>query len=247
MPSFLDRIAKSWRDAARDVVLIVVSILIAFALDAWWEGRGERRMHDEQIATLKSEFVAARHRLASTAEGLERSAQATIDILAMMGPRAPSPDEDRLAMLLQHSLNFGIAAPSHTALDAALAFGNPKLTADETLAVMLNRWPEMMEDLEGDAQHLERNRDQDLQAALTELGIPGFAAAALPTELGLPPSSFPSDAGRIVRSVKVYAALYYRALRIRVLSSFVEVALERADEILEQLDGLLPDGHPRAG
>ena len=35
----MDRIGRSWRSAMRDVFLIVVSILIAFGLDAWWSGR----------------------------------------------------------------------------------------------------------------------------------------------------------------------------------------------------------------
>jgi uncharacterized membrane protein affecting hemolysin expression len=86
MPSFLERFAKRWRDARRDVVLIVVSILIAFTLDAWWDGLRERRAQSEQLATLWSEFITARRTLASVADAPERSGQATNDLLAMMGP-----------------------------------------------------------------------------------------------------------------------------------------------------------------
>ena len=59
MPSLLDRFATTWRDAGRDVVLIVVSIMIAFALDAWWDGLGERKAQREQVEALRSEFVTA--------------------------------------------------------------------------------------------------------------------------------------------------------------------------------------------
>ena len=34
---------KGWRNGIRDVVLVVLSILIAFGLDAWWDHNGDRR------------------------------------------------------------------------------------------------------------------------------------------------------------------------------------------------------------
>lgn len=40
-----------------------------------------------------------------------------------------------------------------------------------------------------------------------------------------------------MRSVGVYAGLYYRALRFRVLSATIGDALETADTIVELLDG----------
>ena len=75
MPTILDRVAKTWGDAARDVVLIVVSILIAFALDAWWQDRAERRVESEQIAALRSEFETARDTLKSMSEYLRGTTQ----------------------------------------------------------------------------------------------------------------------------------------------------------------------------
>jgi hypothetical protein len=38
--SLLARFAETWRDAIRDIVLIVLSIIIAFSVDTWWEGLG---------------------------------------------------------------------------------------------------------------------------------------------------------------------------------------------------------------
>jgi hypothetical protein len=93
-----------------------------------------------------------------------------------------------------------------------------------------------MADLVLDAEHLERNRDVDLQAALVEIGTPGLAGAAASGQLGLPPSVFPTDTDRIIRSVRVYAGLYYRALRFGVLAQSMRAILETADAIVEQLN-----------
>ncbi len=237
MPSLLERFAKRWRDAPRDVVLIVVSLLIAFALDAWWDKFNARGEQAEQIATLRAEFVTARSTLAYSAAYLDSSTQATVNLLELMGPRAPAPHPDTVLALLVRSFNFGVSVPSQAALDAVLAAGNPRVLDNPPLRRMLARWSALMDELARDGQHLERNRDMDLQAALVAIGVPGLAVAASTSQLGLPPSAFPPNTERLVRSVGVYAGLYYRALRFRVLSASINDAIETADTILEQLDG----------
>ena len=236
MPTILDRVAKTWGDAARDVVLIVVSILIAFALDAWWQDRAERRVESEQIAALRSEFETARDTLKSMSEYLRGTTQATNELLVMMGPDATVPDSEKLFALLERSLNFGGAIPNQTALTSVLAAGISRIEERDSLVGLLGRWPALMEDLEADFAHLERNRDVDLQSALIDIGIAGIGATPSVRNLGLPPPSFPADLARLVRSVKVYAALSYRALRLSVLSLSHDEAIERADSIIAELD-----------
>jgi hypothetical protein len=80
--------------------------------------------------------------------------------------------------------------------------------------------------------HLDRNRDIDLQAALVNIGI---AATPSAERLGLSASSFPIDTDRMIRSVEVYAALSYRALRLRVLSLNVDAALIKVELIIKEL------------
>lgn len=42
----------SWRNAVRDIILIVVSILIAFALGAWWNDQLDRQRERAHLETL---------------------------------------------------------------------------------------------------------------------------------------------------------------------------------------------------
>jgi hypothetical protein len=48
-----------WKRAAIEVVTIVASILLAFAIDAWWQERGERNREEALIEGLVIEFDAA--------------------------------------------------------------------------------------------------------------------------------------------------------------------------------------------
>ena len=235
MSRLLERFGRTWGDAARDVALIVASILIAFALDAWWGDLQERRVQSEQIVTLLSEFKAARDTLTSLSGYLDVAAEATNELLTLMGPKAAGVDSEKLFTLLERSLNFGAAAPNHSALESVLTTSNPHIEASGSLVSLLGNWPGQMEDLEDDLAQLERNRDVDLQAALVEIGIAGIAATPSIQELGLPASSFPVDLDRLVQSVNVYAALSYRALRLKVLFLNVGTAVENLDLIVEEL------------
>lgn len=235
MSSVMDRIGKSWRNAARDVVLIVASILIAFALDAWWDDLKERQAQSEQIETLLSEFETARETLVSLSDYLRGTIQATNELLTMMGPEATASNSETIFALLGRSLNFGASIPDHTALASFLATGNSRIEERASLLGILATWPALLEDLKTDLAHLERNRDVDLQAALVQIGVAGIAATPSVQALGLPPPSFPFEVNKMMRSVTVYATLSYRALRLKVLSLNVEAAIERVDLIIEEL------------
>jgi hypothetical protein len=235
MSKLLERFGKTWGDAARDVFLIVVSILIAFALDAWWDELKERQVQSEQIETLLSEFEAARDSLTSLSGHLDSAAQATNELLTLMGPEVTEPDSERLFELLERSLNFGGAAPNHTALASVLAAGNRQIEASESLGDLLGKWPAQMEDIDGDYAHLDRNRDVELQAALVDAGIAGIGGTPIVQKLGLPSPPFSVETDQLVQSVRVYAALSYRALRLNVLLLNVGMAVENADLIVTEL------------
>ena len=238
MTSLLERFGRSWSEAARDVVLIVVSILIAFALDAWWDDQNERRVEVEQIATLLSEFRTARDSLRSLSENIERVSVATTRLLTLMGPEKSESDSELLFRLLGTSLNFGGAAPKQTALISVLANGNRLIESSNTLVDLLAGWPLEMEDIERDFSHLERNREIDLQAALIDVGVAGIGGLPVVEALGLPSPAFPAETDRLTRSVRVYAALSYRALRLKILLENVNTSSTKVDRIIMELERL---------
>ncbi len=49
--TLVDRLGRSWGSSFRDIFLIVASILIAFGLEAWWDGQ---RTLDVERAALSS-------------------------------------------------------------------------------------------------------------------------------------------------------------------------------------------------
>ena len=53
----------SWRRILVEGLVIVVSILLAFGIEAWWQERGDRTAELEALVGLHAEFTAIRERL----------------------------------------------------------------------------------------------------------------------------------------------------------------------------------------
>ena len=232
----LDRFGVKWRDAGRDIILIVVSILIAFAVDAWWGRALERQAERAQVRLLIGELQAGRELLDATLDGLEGAAAANETLLSLMNPEAEGPETERLLSLFGLSLNVGFRDVRASVLDQVLASRNPIIASDSTLMLRLEAWKAAVVDLALDAGHLERNRDVDIQAALIDTGFPGFAVASSEF-LGLPGSSFPLEPRDVVRDPGVYAAFYYRAFRLRLVSGTLKELIGLADSIVTELEG----------
>ena len=48
-----------WRRILIDGAVIVVSILLAFSIDAWWNNRIEQQREREQLVSMRAEFQAS--------------------------------------------------------------------------------------------------------------------------------------------------------------------------------------------
>ena len=89
MSRIVDRIGKTWEASVRDVVLIVISILIAFVLQAWWEGRAVSAAYERQLVSTLSEIEEARDELVHWSANRSRTERNTAALAALL---ASTPD-----------------------------------------------------------------------------------------------------------------------------------------------------------
>jgi hypothetical protein len=78
--------AINLRRIAIEGAVIVVSILLAFAIDAWWEERGARAAELEQLVRVAQELEANSERLRRKLEIIEYSIEGTEELISWMGP-----------------------------------------------------------------------------------------------------------------------------------------------------------------
>jgi len=230
----------AWRDAFRDVFLIVISILIAFALDAWWNDQLDRKREFNHVQTLLVEFQANRERLKIYLNRVDQSFDATMEVLALMGPSPVEISTNRLADFINESFNVGTFSPHGGAVQAVLASGELSLLQNHELAALLSQWPVLTNSLHDLAEFQATNREE-MHYYLVQLGVPVSRIAENLTWLDLPRSKFEFDAEKVLSDVGIETYFVSRAVRIGFLRQKYASALEAAEAIISLLENDLSD------
>jgi hypothetical protein len=127
-------------------VLIVISILIAFAIDAWWEERQERAEERRVLTALRAEFQENADILPAYIEISEFAASAAAEV--MMGIQEVG-DGGRLAISAEQLNAFtvhGSFDPVRGASDAMLQSGELRFIQNQEFRRRLVRWPMLVAD-----------------------------------------------------------------------------------------------------
>jgi len=98
-----------WPHILAEGVVIIASILLALATDAWWDGVQERAEEREILSSLRAEFEANQEVLARTA-GIHRRALGAMQDIVSASKRAGRPTTiRRWARLSRRSAREGLA------------------------------------------------------------------------------------------------------------------------------------------
>jgi len=138
-----------------EATVIILSILLAFAIDASWENRNEQRAEDRALRTLGAEFAANAAEFRYSMDWLGRNRAGALQVLeairsAPPGTAAAVPDS-----VIVNTLLVGSANPSTGALDGVLGAQGLDLFSDPSLRARIAAWPGELRDLledQSDAQ-----------------------------------------------------------------------------------------------
>jgi len=146
----LNRTSVAWSRVLIEGVVIVVSILLAFGIDAWWDRHRDRTDEREAIAQLAADFRANAARL-DTVRGVHEAAlDAAYELLARAGmggqPRSSSPTAELVCV----SLRAWTYDPTLGGINSLIQSGRLGILRDDALRVAVAGWPDLVEDLNGD-------------------------------------------------------------------------------------------------
>src|SRR6476659_2763304 len=96
-----------WRKVVAEGVTIVVSILLAFALNAWWEGVKAARDERVVLEGLRSDFEASLAEAKGVRLRLDSVEAAAIALLKLTGPAPRAASADEATQLLPRLLEEG--------------------------------------------------------------------------------------------------------------------------------------------
>jgi hypothetical protein len=138
--------AIPWKRLTIEGAAIVLSILLAFWIDAWWQQKMALAEADALISGLHSDFQESQSHLEEWLAGNERTLRATTKFLDQLRGAAINDE-----VLVSHEWLLGaIVAPTYsptdTSLKTAIATGKIELIDDSELRNALAIWRQQIDD-----------------------------------------------------------------------------------------------------
>ena len=233
----------NWKRIGVEATAIVASILLAFAIDAWWDNRKESVSQVAQLQSLVRELDDAQGHLTSQKQSLENALAGTVRILELMGPEAGADEGQAFPDALANSFNIGVSLPQRGVLSEILASRASAHSRVNDVWSDLQSFSTALDDMAVDGVHLESNREQDFIAALVRLDVSmssviklQFGATSADSSFQIPESKFAPQWTTLLRDPALETIFVMRALRINLLLIIHEEAIETAARVIEQLD-----------
>ncbi len=231
-----------WRRVFVEAALIVVSILLAFGIQAGWEERRERQEERLLLQDLHEEFVIASDTLAS-AVGRHRQWGVLAAALAEVGVSRSAPVPQDVAPGMGHlsSVLVGVITThlNTGVLDGALASGSLDLISNPRIRSLLAAWPRTAEEF------LEKQRyiwdlaveTRPILFASTPFADRLLTSPAMREQLGLPTrdsTSLPISS-EFVAFLESDVGRNYAAMR----ATWEGFAVRDGEQLLRAMDDLL--------
>jgi hypothetical protein len=163
------------RSTVREVFVVVLSILIAFSLDAWWDRGAEVRDLREGLTTLRAEVRADLSAVEDLASDVQRIA-ANIDSLVALLPE-PAQSVALPDSLLGATVRWRTSDVSTSVFETLIASGSLHLIRDEELSRMITGFPAFLADVQEDEGLGRDYVEYVLSPLLAEAGLATTAYA----------------------------------------------------------------------
>ena len=138
----------SWRRISVEGTVIVVSILLAFAIDASWEERNARDNELEQLIRVTQELEANTGRLQQKLDVILTSIEGTEEYLSWMGPEPVFVPPDVYHRHWPKFFSIGMYSVLRSAVRDYLATGTAGNTRHVAIRDALSKWHSAADDLE---------------------------------------------------------------------------------------------------
>lgn len=228
--------AIPWARIAAEGVAIVISILLAFSIDAWWEARQDLKAERVHLTALRVQFAEVARIIDTELDELEAASAAAQWLLSLTPDEAAAESTDSIADNFLAIFRLGRANLPSGALDALMASGNLSLIADPDLAAHLAAWPAAVAEVYENAGWLVEQREDRLVPFLTQY----VGGLWIGTRSGLlsnfPTTRFPPRIEGLFSDRGLESNLSNAAVRMQVLRDRYLTLGREADAIMALID-----------
>jgi len=202
-----------WKRLAVEATAIVASILLAFAIDAWWEESLEYKRSLSQLKTIETEFVDIGIELKNLEARLLGLREAVSSLLPHISPDSQLQTPDFLYSLIDLSFRASQMELPTGSLDALLASGELAALPNVKLKALLAALPAETARLRRQSGLLEGNREAIIDYLYDK--VPTIEMAHKTGQMShYPRSNFVIDPAVIQRDMKIEGLFGNRGMQI---------------------------------
>lgn len=239
-------IRSQWQKWISEGLVIVVSILLAFAIDALWDERQERIEEKEVLEALLVEFQLNRTEAADVIEAHQRGRQRVAELARMTTAEAAALRNNEADAILAALANPRTFDPLRGTVDSLIGAGKFDIIRDHQLRKALISFINRTEDAVEDAAYLI-HWSTEIWIALDTQGGPWRAVeenlvGKKDLELGdlsFIPTVTGDDISRIRGDSDLMGLILRKQMHAAHYSSEIRRVAEKIDEILALLEAQL--------
>ena len=120
-----------WKRISVEATAIVASILLAFAIDAWWDDRRDRIHEQSYLVSLRQEIAESLELAAQGIDRRERAISAHVQLVAQVQGAARATDSELYELISYVSLPIGYIPPRSVFNDIVASGGTVLIRSDE--------------------------------------------------------------------------------------------------------------------
>jgi hypothetical protein len=233
--SLADR--NSWRPALLDGFAVLVGILLAFGIDAWWDLNAERARGQAYLTAVRDELVSNRAVLEADLDTLDSWVRLSERHLrTIISPGAPAPSRDSVLEMVWRTGPQRPTPIARTAIDDLLSSGGFQFIESAALRRAIAEYDRA---LERDAEEQQVIRDYFFNAVQPyHIEHGSFVDFDLGLGVGIDVSDidFPIDREAFVGNRTYANMVVVRILEFRNLRDTHLSVLARIEEVLELIE-----------
>jgi hypothetical protein len=212
-------------------IVIVASILVAFALDASWANYQESKVERRVLRELHDEFLSAKVRIDTSIAELEIAIEASLELVKVIGSDTVALPPDVAENLFNRLMFLNTLEVPSSVLDSIIASGQVRLISNDELRKALSEWPAFVSDVRENHEWHRTESDEFLVPYLAQhLSIRN--AMISNKIIKLKPGTFEYDVLTMQRDPIFEGRLLWRVSRQKATRNESYVLLAETEQLL---------------
>jgi hypothetical protein len=221
----------SWKRILIEGGVIIASILIAFAIDAWWEDRQDTNSEIRNLVRVSAELETNSERIQIKLQTIEVSIKATSTFISWMGPQPASIERDVLLEQWDSLYGIGFFSLQRSATSDYLASGQLDMANTAEVRRAISDWYSSGTALEEQYERL-RVAHANLSAYLQD-AIPILHTISINVSMSdHPTSQFPFDQVVFLADPKLESRLAMFLIRMEFVSEHAAELQDMQSELM---------------